>query len=163
MKARTIGALLTGLALTACMNSDDPGLAEQQQAEIIEVHACQPGYIEVGDGRDLVCIDPWDRGGGGGGGLGGGGGPAGPVGGEREPTGGGGGADPNPIPTPRGCTVEADHERCYACCDWNVDKVWGERCRRLPRRERRTCWEDAERRRGDCQRWCPGPIITVAP
>jgi hypothetical protein len=77
---------------------------------------------------------------------------------------GGGRADPNPIPAPRDCTVEADHERCYACCDWNVDKVWGERCRRMPRRnkdERRRCWEEAERRRADCQRMCPGPILTI--
>jgi hypothetical protein len=86
-------------------------------------------------------------------------------------TGGGGGAepdpipeaDPNPIPAPKDCTQEASRELCLECCDWNVDKVWGERCRRLPRRERRTCWEDAERRRGDCQRGCPIVAITVTP
>lgn len=74
---------------------------------------------------------------------------------------GGRGADPNPIPAPKDCTVETDHEACYQCCDWNVDKVWGERCRRLPMREREPCWADAENRRGDCQRKCP--ILTVTP
>jgi len=71
---------------------------------------------------------------------------------------------PKPIPAPRECS--GTHEECYACCDWNVDKVWGERCRRIPRKkrdERRVCWEDAERRRSDCQRGCPRPIITVSP
>ena len=73
-------------------------------------------------------------------------------------------AKPRPIPAPRECSGE--HEECYACCDWNVDKVWGERCRRLPRDERRACWGDAERLRGNCQRGCPGPgpiITTVTP
>jgi hypothetical protein len=87
------------------------------------------------------------------------------------PSGGGvppnSGADPNPIPAPRDCTEEASRELCLDCCNWNVEKVWGERCHRLPNRtkkdrdERRRCWEDAERRRSDCQRGCP--IVTVAP
>jgi hypothetical protein len=81
--------------------------------------------------------------------------------------GGGGGADPNLIPAPKDCTQEASRELCLDCCDWNVEKVWGERCRRLPNRtkkdrdERRRCWEDAERRRSDRHRGCP--IVTVAP
>jgi hypothetical protein len=86
---------------------------------------------------------------------------------DNCPGGGGGGADPHPIPAPKDCTQEASHELCLDCCDWNVENVWGERCRRLPNRdrrdrdERRQCWQDAERRRSDCQRECP--IITVAP
>ena len=141
--------------LSACAMSENPTTSEQEQAEILEVHGCRPGLLQVGD----ECVDP--RGGGGGG--------PGPTGGERGPTdgggggGGGGGADPNPIPTPRDCTVETDHEACMQCCDWNVDNVWGERCRRIPRKERRTCWEDAEMRRGVCQRGCPRPILTVTP
>lgn len=34
-------------------------------------------------------------------------------------------ADPRPLPAPRDCTQEVGHEECYACCDWNVDNVWG--------------------------------------
>jgi hypothetical protein len=80
--------------------------------------------------------------------------------------GGGGGADPNPIPAPRDCTAEVTHEACYACCNWNVDNVWGARCNRIPKKnryERRRCWEDAEARRKDCQLLCPrpDPIITI--
>lgn len=83
-------------------------------------------------------------------------------GGGTDP--GGGGADPNPIPAPRDCTAEPTHEQCYACCDWNVEKVWGERCRRIKDRgERKRCWADAENRRGDCQRGCPRLTITGAP
>lgn len=72
----------------------------------------------------------------------------------------GGGADPHPIPAPRDCTEEVGHEACYACCDWNVDNVWGARCHRIPkknRNERRRCWEEAEARRKDCQLMCPRP------
>ncbi len=36
--------------------------------------------------------------------------------------------------------LEPTHEQCYACCNWNVDNVWGERCRRIPwRDERKRC------------------------
>lgn len=87
-----------------------------------------------------------------------------------EDGGGGGGghgsgvADPHPIPAPRDCTAEPTHEQCYACCDWNVDEVWGERCRRIKDRgERKRCWADAENRRGDCQRGCPRLTITRVP
>jgi len=80
-------------------------------------------------------------------------------------SGGGGGADPNPIPAPRDCSQEASLELCLDCCDWNVDNVWGARCHRIPKKnknERRRCWEDAERRRSDCQLMCPrGPILTI--
>jgi hypothetical protein len=93
--------------------------------------------------------------------------PGGGGGGGGGSGGGGEAADPHPIPAPRDCTEEASRELCLDCCDWNVEKVWGERCRRLPnktkkdRNERRRCWEDAERRRRDCQLGCP--IVTVAP
>jgi hypothetical protein len=85
--------------------------------------------------------------------------------GEGHP---GGEADPNPIPAPRDCTAEPTLEQCLDCCEWNVDKVWGERCRRLPnrtkkqRKEKALCWEAAERLRGDCQRACPRLSIVVA-
>jgi len=69
-------------------------------------------------------------------------------------------ADPHPVPAPKDCTQEASRELCMDCCDWNVDKVWGERCRRIPRRdERRRCWEDAEARRAACYLTCP--ILTI--
>lgn len=74
-------------------------------------------------------------------------------------------ADPHPIPAPRDCTAEATRELCLDCCDWNVENVWGERCRRLPEKDqrRRLCWEEAEARRADCHRMCPnpGPILTI--
>jgi hypothetical protein len=72
-------------------------------------------------------------------------------------------ADPNPIPAPRDCSQLIDPVECRDCCEWNVDKVWGERCRRLPRKERGECWRDAERRRGECHRECPLVTITVTP
>lgn len=94
-------------------------------------------------------------------GDGGGGGGGGDSGGAQ----GNDTADPRPIPAPRDCTQEVGHEECYACCDWNVDNVWGARCRRIPKRERAErarCWKEAEQRRADCQRTCPpGPITTL--
>jgi hypothetical protein len=76
----------------------------------------------------------------------------------------GGDADPRPIPAPRDCTAEPTHEQCYACCDWNVENVWGERCRRIKDRgERKRCWADASERRGACQRECPRLTITREP
>jgi hypothetical protein len=69
------------------------------------------------------------------------------------PGGSTGGGEPDPIP-------EADPHPVPAPKDWNVDKVWGERCRRIPRRdERRRCWEDAEARRAACYLTCP--ILTI--
>jgi hypothetical protein len=147
------------VSLHACVDSDDLAPAELEQAEIIEVHGCGPGTIGNGE----ICIDPLEGGGEGGGGpTGGEGGPGGPG------PGGGGGADPYPIPAPKDCTQEVSYETCVHCCDWNVEKVWGERCRRMPqrtkkqRKDRALCWEDAENRRRACQRECP-PITTVAP
>lgn len=52
--------------------------------EVIEVHSCDPGMIELGSGSDLVCIDPFS----GGGGTAGGGGPSGGGGGGGGPGGG---------------------------------------------------------------------------
>ena len=91
----TMPALLLSLAsLHACVESEE--LAEQQQAEIIEVHGCRPGFLEVGEGDNWTCIlDPWwGRGAGGGGeggesggGGGGGGGGAGRTRAEARPEG----------------------------------------------------------------------------
>jgi hypothetical protein len=75
---------------------------------------------------------------------------------------------PWPVPAPRDCTTEPTLEQCLACCDWNVDKVWGENCRRMPsrtkkqRQQKALCWERAEGLRGECQAACPrtGPIVT---
>jgi hypothetical protein len=167
MKAPTMAALVMWLApLAACTDEPESEVAEVQQDERIEVHACRPGWLGDGD----VCIDPWHMGGGG---EGGGGGsrertPGGGPGGHGGPAEGGHGADPYPIPSPKDCTQEISLETCVQCCDWNVEKVWGERCRRMPQRtkkqraERRLCWADAEDRRGACQRECP-PTTAVAP
>jgi hypothetical protein len=35
------------IGLQACLGSDDPELAEQQQAEVIEVHGCRPGSWDL--------------------------------------------------------------------------------------------------------------------
>lgn len=142
---------------TACVDSDGLDLSSQEQAERIEIHACQPGYIEVGEGDDIVCVDPWHGGGDGGGGGG--------VGGEREPSGGGGGIPPSrrpPIPEREDCSG-LNHEECYACCDRNLERVDGERCRRIRSpEERATCWSEAEETLGRCQRACPSaPILTL--
>lgn len=171
-----IRLLPLALVLTSCL--EEPELAEHEQdmrnqpGETIEVHDCRPDWFKVGE----VCVDPCPGcggGGDGGGGDGGGGGgrerdPRGPGPGGGGGGGGGGGADPNPIPAPKDCTLEVTHDDCYDCCDWNADKVWGERCRRMPdrtkkqRRERALCWKDAEKRRSDCYLTCPrGPIITT--
>jgi hypothetical protein len=52
--------LAIGLAsLCACFDAGDPGVSSSQQDETIEVHACQPGYLEIGDGDTRICVDPW--------------------------------------------------------------------------------------------------------
>ena len=83
-------------------------------------------------------------------------------------SGGGGGGEPYPVPAPRDCTREPTLEQCLTCCDWNVEKVWGENCRRMPgrtkklRQQKALCWERAEALRGECQAACPrGPIVTI--
>jgi hypothetical protein len=92
----------------------------------------------------------------------------------HDPTGpncpGGSGTDgqtKKPIPEAKDCSKILDPDECKTCCDWNVDKVWGERCRRLPnktkedKRARARCWQDAERRRGNCHGDCPIDILTL--
>jgi hypothetical protein len=157
MKAPTMAALVVWLAPLAACTYDEPEaeVHKVQQAEIIEVHGCPPGTLGNGE----ICIDPLEGGGDGGGG--------GPTGGEGAPSGGGGGgggAAPYPIPSPKDCTQEVNYEACYQCCDWNVDKVWGERCRRIKnKKEQKLCWVEAENRRSECQLACPrpDPIVTI--
>ena len=51
--------------------------------------------------------------------------------------GGSGGPEPSgkkPIPDAKDCSQILDPVECRDCCEWNVDKVWGERCRRMPKR-----------------------------
>src|SRR5262245_43817583 len=54
----------------------------------IEVHSCRPGLIQIGEGPNIVCVDPTDpfgtRGHAGGGGPGGGSGETTDTGGEAE-------------------------------------------------------------------------------
>ncbi len=56
-------------------------------AEVIEVHGCRPGLLQLGEGDDMVCIDPSDPfpGSDGGDGPGGGGPGGGPTGGGTPP------------------------------------------------------------------------------
>ena len=61
--------------------------------EVIEVEGCRPGLIQLGEGENMVCIDPNDPFGGG---HDGGGGPSG--GGPSDT--GGGGSPPKPPPKP---------------------------------------------------------------
>ena len=138
------------VALHACVESEDPALAFTEQAEIIDVHGCSPGYLELGEGENTTCIgDPQFTGGGAGDP---GGGPSGPTG-LGGPGGGGGG--PGPIPDRKVCTG-LEHSECYACCDYNLERVDGERCRRLRSPKRREkCWSEAEEILGKCQRSCP--------
>ena len=66
-------------------------------AEVIEVHGCRPGTLQLGEGEDMVCIDPndpWDGHDGGEGPPGGG-----PSGGGPS-QGGGGGTPPKRPPKP---------------------------------------------------------------
>jgi hypothetical protein len=55
--------------------------------EVIEVYGCAPGFLQLGEGENMVCIPSWggDGGGGTGGGPGPGDGPTGPPGPEGEP------------------------------------------------------------------------------
>lgn len=147
------------IGLQACVGPADPELAEQQQAEIIEVHGCRPGSWDVGDG---VCIDPWPGGGGGG-----------PTGGEREPgeQGGGGGGrgdgGPGRKPDRKKCGPELGEEGCLACCDYNYDHVDGWECRKKRTdKAKDECWKKAisEMARcqvDDCNRHGIPPIITT--
>jgi hypothetical protein len=147
-------ALLMGLVLLqACVDSDDIGSAEQ--AEIIEVHGCRPGYWDIGDG---ICVDPWPGGGGGGGGpTGGESGPGGP-----GPGGGGGGGPTTPIPDRKDCTGLGVRE-CEECCYFNFRYVDGERCNRMKKgsEKRRQCQERAAEENARCLRECHRVVTTT--
>lgn len=103
-----IFVVICAIGLQACVDTDDPAPSQaatsqvdsappqaELQREIIDVHGCRPGFLQVGD----VCVDPWPGGPGGGGPTGGEGGPSGPGGG------GGGGGDPGPDATKWTCDV----------------------------------------------------------
>ena len=64
-------------------------------AEVIEVGGCRPGFLQLGEGENMVCIDPNDPWGGGGDGGNGSSG-----GGSSGGGGGGGGTPPKPTPKP---------------------------------------------------------------
>ena len=108
-------------------------VAERGQGEVIRVHSCAPGWIEIGTGDNRWCLaDPtWTTPGGGG--LGGGG-EDGPGGGGG---GGGGGSDSEPVPTDGWDDVEWDEVvrkwRCGQC------KVSGNKCVNQARLAETTC------------------------
>jgi hypothetical protein len=121
---KSFRVLLGCACLASCLSvePDDLSLGEHEQAEIIEVHGCRPGWLQHGD----VCVDPTEGGGDGGGGgptgaEGGPGGPGGPGpgggpgGGTGCPTGGGGcGRTMDPEPD-----HNKDRKSCFDWCDWN--------------------------------------------
>lgn len=153
--------LLALLAANACIASDDLALSEQGQAEIIQVSACQPGYLEIGEGHDMVCIDPWPGGGWGGGGGGGGErGPDGPRGG-----GGGEGGGPGPKPDRKQCGPEMGLDKCLDCCLYNNMYVDGWECnRKRSKKAQAECWVRANEELSRCQVETCGrdrPIITT--
>jgi hypothetical protein len=159
MKIMRLALLLSLASLHACVDSED--LAEQQQAEMIEVHGCRPGFLEVGEGDNWTCIlDPWwGRGGGGGGGGGGG---------ERGGGGGGGdGGGPGPKPDRKQCGPEMGERGCLDCCLYNNMHVDGWECnRKRTAKAREKCWQEANRELSRCQvetcnRHGIPPIITT--
>lgn len=117
MKALPILVALS--ALHACVEPDDReqpqigvSVAEMRD-ETIDVYGCRPGTIEVGEGHDMTCSDPWWYRG-----------PAGPgpTGGERTPgggvRGGGGPAEGGAGPMIR-MDPEPDRKKDFkSCWDW---------------------------------------------
>jgi hypothetical protein len=96
-------------------------------AERIEVYGCNPGFLELGEGENMVCIPDPSWGGGGGA----------PHGGEHEPTGGGpgsggGGGRPRP-PSP------AERKKLCKQCKANADK-----CLAQAQLAERTCSNNAK-------------------
>jgi hypothetical protein len=85
-----------------------------KMAEEIEVFGCRPGFIQIGEGANMVCVDPTDpfgtRGHDGGG-------PSNGGGGHGEPGGGSGSGD-GPCPKAPKCV-------CHPAC---AEKA-GDRCR----------------------------------
>lgn len=175
---KAMAALLIGLvSLHACVESDDPAVAEQQQDERIEVHGCRPGTVELGEGDDFICIDPWD-------GIDPGWG-AGerPIWGERPPR------VPPPPPVGDGSAEpvvrmdpEPDHNKdrnsCEDWCDWSRRQCEKWCWKEYPNvigdwNKRRVCFEDRcdnhkdpnigyKSCRSDCQRRFPErPIVTI--
>jgi hypothetical protein len=151
------------LLLFACTDQDPSlSLSDREQAEWnggpddpegeeIEIEGGGTGWPDWWFPGPIDVPDPGDTG-------------DGPYGGGPGP--GSGTADPHPIPAPKDCTEHIFREPCMDCCDWNVDNVWGERCRRIPKNrkdERAQCWKDAEKRRADCYRACPPGITTTGP
>ena len=147
--------LLLSIGLTslcACFDAGDPGVTSIQQGEIIEVHACQPGYLEIGDGDARVCVDPWH-----GDGDQHGGGPGRQPGSEPSTPGGGGGTPPAPTPKPRPPPIREDCSDydlpadCKACCERNYWDIDVPECQKNPSS---LCWETAILVYGHCDKSC---------
>jgi|SRR5215472_2121331 len=93
----------------------------------IEVHSCRPGLLQVGEGANMVCVDPRDPFG-----TGGheGAGEAGPGGGM--PTDVGGGSEDDQVLISEGCTIKQIHSRAAKPC-WDKqnkesDRIYYLRC-----------------------------------
>jgi hypothetical protein len=159
---RIVAVVIGALGMHACAGSDDLALSEQNQEERIEIHACQVGYIQVGDGEDMVCVDPWEDWGAPGDNSGG------RYGGGESTPGGGGGTQTEPRPVPRMDCSELRGQPCEDCCYHNFMWVDGGECRKIRDKDaRRLCWINAGHINAACNALCHrdrlGPLPTGTP
>jgi len=89
--------------------------------ETINVTSCRPGFLQIGEGANMVCVDPRDPFG-----TGGheGAGETGPGGGVPGDVGGGSGDDE--VLISEGCTVKQIHSRAAKPC-WDKQKKESDR------------------------------------
>ena len=95
-------------------------------AEVIEVHGCRPGHLQLGEGEDMVCIDPLDPFGTGGhevdDGVPTGGGP------DSVPTGGGGVPPKNRQKLPKPSRDLDKPERFSGCSPNQISSAAAKTC-----------------------------------
>jgi hypothetical protein len=108
-------------------NAIGPALGISDEGPI-EVHSCRPGLIQIGEGENMVCVDPLDPFG-----TGGHEGPGegGTGGGVPTDTGGGSSGD-DEVLISEGCTVKQIHSRAAKPC-WDKqrkesDRIYYLRC-----------------------------------
>ena len=161
----TISAAILAVLSASCIDSSDLELAEEQQAETIEIRGCHPGYMELGEGDNTTCVAEPSLGWGWGSGAFGD--SVNPM--EADGAGGGGygSGGPGPKPDRKQCGPEMGEQGCLDCCYYNYDHVDGWDCRKktTPERERQ-CWAKAAEELGRCQkdvcnRHGGPPILTV--
>jgi hypothetical protein len=96
--------------LAQMIGSISPALGISDEGPI-EVHSCRPGFLQIGEGANMVCVDPRDPFG-----TGGheGAGETGPGGGVPTDVGGGSGDDE--VLISEGCTTRQIHSRAAKPC-----------------------------------------------